>query len=164
MLTQERVKELLDYCPETGNFIRIKPLKGAKLYAVVGSTNNDGYISISVDNKRYQAHNLVWLFVHGNLPEQQIDHINGLRNDNRLSNLREVSHAENQKNKKLDKRNQFGYPGIRKGKREGSFRVYIGINKNKLDLGTYPTLEEAIKVRQQAEIKYGFHENHGRII
>lgn len=163
MLTQERLKEMLSYNSITGEFIRIKPLKGNTLYAVVGSTNNDGYISISIDNKRYQAHNLVWLYIYGKFPELQLDHINGIKDDNRFENLREVSHSENQKNKGLDKRNKFGYPGIRKGKKLGTYRVYIGIDKAKLDLGTYPNLESAIAARVQAEIKYGFHENHGRI-
>jgi hypothetical protein len=163
MLTQERLKEMLSYNSITGEFIRIKPLKGNTLYAIVGSTNNDGYISISIDNKRYQAHNLVWLYVYGKFPSQQIDHINGVKDDNRLENLREVSHAENQRNKKLDSRNKFGYPGIRKGKKIGTYKACIGINKTELHLGTFKTLEEAIAVRVQAEIKYDFHRNHGRL-
>lgn len=163
MLTQERLKEMLSYNSITGEFIRIKPLKGNTLYAVVGSTNKDGYISISIDNKRYGAHNLVWLYLYGKFPDLQLDHINGVKDDNRSENLREVSHAENQKNKSLDKRNRFGYPGVREGKKLGTYRAYIGIDKAKLNLGTYPNLESAIAARVQAEIKYGFHENHGRI-
>ena len=163
MLTQERLKEMLSYNSMAGEFIRIKPLKGNTLYAVVGSTNKDGYISISIDNKRYGAHNLVWLYLYGKFPDLQLDHINGVKDDNRSENLREVSHAENQKNKSLDKRNRFGYPGVREGKKLGTYRAYIGIDKAKLNLGTYKSLEEAIAVRVQAEIKYGFHENHGRL-
>lgn len=163
MVTQERLKEMLSYNILTGEFIRIKPLKGNTLYAVVGSVNNDGYVSISIDNKRYGAHNLVWLYKYGKFPDLQLDHINGVRKDNRFENLREVSHAENQRNKKLDKRNKFGYPGIRHGKRLGTYRACIGVNKTEIQLGTFSTLESAIAARVQAEIKYGFHENHGRI-
>lgn len=163
MLTQERLKEMFNYNKLTGDFIRIKPLKGNQLYGIVGSLNNDGYISISVDWKRYGAHNLVWLYHYGKFPDLQLDHINSIKTDNRLENLREVSQAENQRNKKLHKNNKFGYHGIRYGKNKKSYRASITRENTTINLGTYKTLEEAISARVQAEIKYGFHENHGRI-
>lgn len=131
MLTQARLKEVASYNPTTGVFTRIEPLKGQIVGSNMGSKNNDGYISISIDYKRTQAHRLAWLYVHGRFPVNQLDHINGIKDDNRLENLREVTQEENQLNKGLDKRNKFGHPGIRLGKKPGSYRAYIGFNKIK---------------------------------
>lgn len=90
-LTLERVKELLNYDPETGLFSwNAKRGRCAKL-AVAGSWNSYGYRRITVDGRGYPAHRLAWLHVHGRWPQGEIDHINGIKHDNRLANLCEAT-------------------------------------------------------------------------
>lgn len=96
--TQQRIKELLRYEPETGLFfwlVRRGPLApGSK----AGTFTDKRYVDISVDCKLYKAHRLAWLYVHGVFPPDQIDHINGNRSDNRIANLRPASNGQNRKN------------------------------------------------------------------
>ncbi len=86
-LTQERLKEVLSYNPETGIFTRNPGIRGGEK---VG-TNSHGYVSIMVDGYLYQAHRLAWLYMEGYMPEQEIDHISRKRDDNRWCNLRVVN-------------------------------------------------------------------------
>ena len=92
MITQEELKELLDYNPETGLFTW-NVYNNIKNKTTAG-TFNDGYIQIKIKQKIYQAHRLAWLYVYGEWPKGQIDHINGIRDDNRIENLRDVTNRE----------------------------------------------------------------------
>jgi hypothetical protein len=94
-LTQARLKELLDYNPDTGIFTRKVSRPGFRVGDVAGSLTERGYIKIGIDGKNYSAHRLAWLYVHGKSPDNCIDHINGVRDDNRISNLRDVTSQEN---------------------------------------------------------------------
>jgi len=99
----ERVRELLNYNPETGIFTRkIRTAQrhkiGDRADFLVTSGNAEGYCRVSFDSKRYLAHRVVWLYVHGSWPEFDIDHINGNKSDNRLENLRDVPAKINRQN------------------------------------------------------------------
>ena len=99
MLTQVRLKELLAYDLETGIFTNLKTGKGRKAFGVVvGSIHKEGYTSSMIDGKNYLHHRLAWLFVNGVFPPNDIDHINGVRDDNRLINLRAAERFENNQN------------------------------------------------------------------
>ena len=99
MLTQARLKELLAYDPETGDFTNLKTGKGRKAFgAVVGSPHKDGYVTSMIDGKNYMHHRLAWLSINGVFPPNDIDHINGVRDDNRLINLRAAERFENNQN------------------------------------------------------------------
>src|SRR5690606_34614864 len=102
MLTQQRLKELLYYDPETGIFTRLVGRSGPRARAgdVAGSDNGKGYIRIYVDGRPYKAHRLAWFYMHGEWPEE-IDHRNGERADNRLSNLRPVTRQQNNLNQSI---------------------------------------------------------------
>jgi hypothetical protein len=95
-LTQERLKELLHYDPETGIFTNLTQRGGhAKKGAVAGTKNSIGYVCIRIDYDQYRAHRLAWLYVYGEFPEKFIDHMNEIRDDNRIINLRLATHQEN---------------------------------------------------------------------
>ena len=99
-LTSERARELLSYNPLTGELTWIAKTSGRrKQGGIAGSKMKIGYLEIGIDNKRYLIHRVVWLIVYGHWPADQIDHINGIRDDNRISNLREASNIINGENK-----------------------------------------------------------------
>lgn len=95
-LTAERLRELLHYDPETGVFTWATKRRGSNLGAVAGNTSHKGgYRTISVDNRRYTAHRLVWLYVYGEFPSDEIDHIDRNPDNNALANLRACTRREN---------------------------------------------------------------------
>lgn len=122
-----------------------------------------GYISCKILGVTMPLHRFVWFRETGEWPDC-IDHINGIRTDNRWCNLRNVTKQENNRNAKLRKDNSTGYQGIDFMKKEGKFRARIlGSNTgNSIYLGLFDSLEEAIVARKAAEIEHGFCENHGR--
>lgn len=112
-ITQARLKELLSYDPETGDFINLSSGKGRKAKgAVVGSLSPSGYWTSMIDGKNYQHHRLVWLYVHGRFPPADVDHRDGNRANNRLSNLREATRSENCQNAALKRNNTTGQTGV----------------------------------------------------
>lgn len=98
----------------------------------------------------------------GTLLENAIDHINGIKDDNRIANLRQVSDEENARNKKRHFRNKSGVMGVTWSKADKKWRVRIGVSGKYKCLGSFHSLEEAISVRKKAEHDLGYHENHGR--
>lgn len=123
----------------------------------------NGYLVSSIFNKSYMAHRIIYKMYHGVDPEY-IDHISGVRTDNRIENLRSVTHQENNKNAKTSRNNSSGYQGVTLYKVTNKFRVNISINNKQIHLGYYNNLSDAVKIRKEAELKYGFHSNHGRVV
>lgn len=155
MITQEELKRLLNYDPDTGIFTwkedrLFNKLKGK----IAGNLSHTGYVYITIYNKAYRAHRLAWLYVYGELP-RMLDHKNRIRNDNRISNLRTATHAENSHNRSITKINKItNARGVRF--RYGKYYAYIWNNNKYMHLGVYFTLEEAIKVREEkAKELYG---------
>jgi hypothetical protein len=146
MLTQERLKELLKYDPETGLFIRkINTRNSINAGSVAGCLDTSGYIKIKVDSKLYLGHRLVFLYVNGENPKHQVDHINGIRNDNRLINLREATHSENEQNqKRAHKDNKYtGLIGSTFDKSRNKYKSQITVNNKSIHLGLFSTAIEA---------------------
>lgn len=111
MLTQDRLKELLTYDPVTGEFRWLKKRRGVRSGEIAGNCS-DGYRRIRIDRLEYKAHRLAWLYVRGQWPGDDIDHINGDPGDNRLCNLREANHAQNMANQRRRKDNTSGRKGV----------------------------------------------------
>lgn len=151
ILTQKDLKEELDYDYLTGIFTRRNPWK-IKKYGLTAGWYSGGYEKLFVRRKLYLAHRLAWLWYYGKFPSNEIDHIDGNRRNNRISNLRDVSRSVNNQNrKKANKRNQSGLLGVAYHKPTGLFRAIIGLNRKYTLLGYYDTPEEAHAVYLEAK-------------
>ena len=162
MLTQTKLKEILYYDPETGLFTwLILAGKRVKIGDIAGSLCQ-GYLSIMIYGKSYKAHRLAFLYMTGSWPKEQIDHINHVRDDNRWINLREATNQENCKNQSRSKNNTSGVCGVIWHKQHKKWMAYIMTDSKQKHLGLFVDKLEAICARKSAEIKYVFHENHGK--
>lgn len=165
MLTQEKLKEILFYCPVTGVFTWIKRGKyvNKSLSSAAGHTHKKtGYVSITIDRKFNAAHRLAWLYMTGSYPENCIDHINGVKNDNSFGNLRDVDHATNCKNRKVYKTNRSGVSGVIFNNQTKKWIVRFKHNNKRYYFGSYTNLNDAIKVRNHEVKGFDFHELHGK--
>jgi hypothetical protein len=134
-ITQERLKELLEYSPETGEFFwKVNHSRKARAGRRAGTNNRNIYIHIVLDGHNYLAHRLAWFYVHGEWPHL-IDHINEIKSDNRLCNLREVPKAVNQYNM-AKSRGYYRLP-------TGRWAAYIHKDQKKHHIGVFDTEEEA---------------------
>lgn len=153
-LTQDRLKEILDYDPVTGIFTwntsRKKCTKGKQ----AGCIRPDGYRTIKVDGIACFASRLAWLFMEGYSPENQMDHINRIRADERWVNLRHVSSQCNNRNSSNPKNNTSGVAGVSWFNVSNSWRSRIGIDKKSMHLGLFKTLREAVQARWKAEVEH----------
>jgi hypothetical protein len=107
--------------------------------------DGDGYRVVSP--RSFKAHRIVWAMTYGYWPGHQIDHINGVRNDNRLCNLREATVAQNQQNQRASPRNASGYPGVSWHKRIGKWEAHITVDGRRHHLGLFDTAREAYAAR-----------------
>lgn len=177
--SQSLLLQLLRYDPETGKlFWRERP---ASMFALsqrddrMGRTWNTryahkealtaigthGYRSGSIGKAKFLAHRVIWKLVTGEEPEQ-IDHINHIRLDNRLANLRASDVVENARNMTRRRDNSSGVTGVHWHKPGNKWRAQIKSRGGKISLGLFDEFDQAVAARRAAEVEYGFHENHGR--
>ncbi|WP_046239044.1 HNH endonuclease [Delftia tsuruhatensis] len=142
-LTQSRLFERLSYDKETGIFTNRFSGSRKSKGEVSGRLNKFGYRQIQIDKKLYSAHRLAWLYVNGEWPDGLIDHINRVRDDNRISNLRVVTRAENNQNIGMLKTNTSGYRGVHYDARGRKWRASITVENKKVSLGSHLTPEKA---------------------
>ena len=160
-LTQEKLKQLIHYDLDTGTITANMPRRGINSGDELGCVANNGYRVFSLGSKRFLAHRLAWFYMTGNFPEQ-IDHINHIKTDNRWENLREVSNQTNNQNTSLSKNSRTKFNGVSFMKTLNKYRAYITVNRKHIHLGVFDKLEDAIQARKDANVKYGFHSNHGK--
>lgn len=141
----ETVAAYLRYEPETG-LLYWRISSGKAKAGTVAGCEAKGYILIGINGKLLKAHRLAWLLHHGKDPIGDIDHINGLRSDNRIENLREANHSENMHNRRADKDNRSGVKGVCWNKWKGKWMAYV----NGKHLGYFPSKEEAAGVVKSA--------------
>jgi hypothetical protein len=136
MITQEQLKEKLIYFSKEGYFIRL-PLGNVAGY------NENGYVKLKIKGKAYFAHRLAWLYMTGEMPKNCIDHINGIKHDNRFSNLRECTRQQNNLNVPLKANNKSGYKGVSWFKPMKKWRATGYLNKKSIHLGYFTNPEDA---------------------
>lgn len=144
-ITQERLKEVLDYDSQTGIFTYRIFVKGSgrKIGEVAGCVT-ERYVVINVDKQRYYAHRLAWFYVNGVWPEFEIDHKDTIKINNSIDNLRDVTHVGNNQNKiKAKRNNKTGFLGVSYDKQRKRFVAQIKINGKQTTLGRFLTTEEA---------------------
>ncbi len=151
----DTVRCLLNYDDLTGVFTW-KADRGrlAKKGSIAGCLRRNGYIEIVIHSRLYKAHRLAWLYVHGDIPTVYIDHINGVRSDNRIANLRLASFCENQRNCKRKSTNSSGVKGVSWHARLKKWRARIYTHNKRLHLGLFTCLEEAEKAIQSARNQF----------
>lgn len=151
MLTQSRLKECLDYNPDTGEFTWMENQGSAKKGDSCKCQDSHGYSVIKIDRKKYYAHRLAWLYVYGDWPVEEIDHINGRRADNRACNLRDVCSRVNQQNlHNWSTKHESGYLGVF-AHRHGRWRARIRHEGRSTNLGIFDTPEEASQAYLKAK-------------
>jgi hypothetical protein len=148
VLTAERLRELLHYDPETGVFTWLRSGHGVRIGDVAGFKDWEGYRVIKIAGHRYRAHRLAWLYVHGQWPKADLDHINCDKADNRFCNLRDCSCAQNQAN-------SYRKLALRKGAHSarGKWQSAIKVNGKNHWLGYFDTREDAALA--YATVAYG---------
>ena len=154
MLTQEKLKELLQYNPISGKFTWVRSKGRAKAGSVAGCPDKDGYILIGIDRVLYKAHRLAFLYMTGAMPDSNIDvdHIDMVPSNNKWDNLRLATRSQNSMNKTCK--------GYYYSKKQDKYRALIQVGYKKIDLGGYDTEQEARSAYQNAVDKY--HGEFGR--
>ncbi len=142
-ITAQEAAHVLSYDPNTGLFT-----KNGRL---CGTPNGNGYLRISINRRLFYAHRLAWLLMTGEWPENQIDHINRNRCDNRFSNLRKCDHSQNGQNASLSRRNSSGYTGVSWASDANKWRATIVINRKRIHLCYANTAKEASDAYQAAK-------------
>lgn len=163
MITQEYLKRILDYDPETGVFTWIICAGRRAKPGDVAGGNSCGYIKISINSKIYYAHILAWFYVHGVWPDGEIDHINQIKSDNWIKNLRDITHQDNNKNGPLRCTNTSGVTGVSWHRKAEKWMAQITVDGDNLYLGLHEFINDAIIARKMSEYEHNFHENHGLI-
>lgn len=167
MIDVQSLRELMLYEPQSGLLTwRERPRKFFKSdqewrrwntrYARTRAFNRNqqGYRDGMILRRTYREHHVVWALHHGDWPAGLVDHINGIRDDNRIENLRVVTRSENARNRRLSAANSSGANGVYRHKER--WRATITVS-----LGTFDTFDEAVAARKLAEAGLGFHPNHG---
>lgn len=165
--SQSRLKQFFFYDPDTGLFQRIAKItvKG-KIMSIIPrepqSITHYGYRQVNYMGRPYPIHRLIFLYMEGDFPPEDVDHINGDRLDNRWCNLRKVTRRENLMNVGVRPDNSTGYNGISLRSDTNMYHTYIEVKGKRVQLGNFMLLRTAIRVREKALREHDFHINHGK--
>lgn len=183
-INQTFIKKILDYDPISGSFTwkergaesfqhSPEPIKSRNIFngqfcgkkagsELTSKRSKTSYIAIKINGKSYKAHRLAFLFMEGFIPEE-VDHIDHNGVNNSWINLRASNKNDNAKNHPIQHNNKTGMAGVNWHKSAKKWQVRANNNGKRVDLGRYSTLEEAIKVRKDYEVKFKYYENRGEI-
>lgn len=141
LLDWAELRGVLAYDPETGHFTRLKGCREGRRAAILRKT---GYLQVTIGRRFYIAHRLAWFYMHGKWPQGVIDHINGVRDDNRIANLRDVPQSINMQNRKRPQaNNKVGLLGVTEDPKRGLFAAHITICGKATRIGSFVTAQEA---------------------
>lgn len=151
MMTSEKLRSRFRYDLETGLFHYRESVPPKVIGDVAGGS--DRYCRITIDGQKYSAHRLAWLYVYGEWPSRDIDHIDGNKMNNAISNLRLATHGQNMANcPSAQKNNKSGYRGV-SFHNSGWFQAFLKVNKTRKYLGTFKTAEEAHEAYRRAHVE-----------
>jgi hypothetical protein len=155
MLTQEIIKSIFIYNPETGIFTNKTNRANNKVKAnsIATYKSSHGYLLISLNYKSYHAHRIAWLYITGESPKY-IDHINGIKTDNRICNLRPATNQQNSFNSKIRNDNASGYKGVHFNKINNNWRARACLNGKFISLGSFLIKEDAAKAYNEFSNKH----------
>lgn len=166
MITQDKLKQIIHYSPETGIFTwlmfrggKARPGKQSGYLAQMSSRNENKYRVIGIYGKNYLAHRLAFLYMTGSFPKHHVDHINHDGADNRWINLREASSTDNNRNIRKHHDNRTGICGV--SMNGNRWVAKIGSDGKQICVGRFDNLFDAACARKKAELNYGYHRNHG---
>jgi hypothetical protein len=154
-MNQKLLKKNLKYDENNGLFYWVSNFHKSKIGQVAGYKMKNGYIMIGISGVGYLAHRLAWLYVNGKFPKDKIDHINGVRDDNRIANLREATQAENLQNQSKPRiTNKSGYLGVSWRKSEKKYIAQIRVNGKKTKIGLFDDPKDAHLAYVEAKRKH----------
>lgn len=170
------VRDILDYDPEVGTLTWLSrpvemcaSLRQQRCWntsfagkAAFTTKEKQGYWRGTIFYRPYLAHRVAWAIYYGEWPKGEIDHIDGIRSNNRITNLRSVTRQENMRNSAIHRDNTSGVCGVRKHRPSGKWHAQIGVGGRDVSLGYFTNIEDAAAARKSAEQHYGYHQNHGR--
>lgn len=159
VITAQELQQIAEYFPENGIFIwKITKGNYVKTGKEFGSWDLYGYKTVRINRKSYKLHRLAWLYVYGEMPKNDIDHINGIRHDNRISNLRDVTRQTNLENQtKIQKQKKHTtLIGVYFDARKKSYYSRISIKNKSVHLGTFKTEQQAHDAYVAAKRKFHF--------
>lgn len=159
--TRERLYELLEYYPESGDFVWKSTISGHIKGGYQAGSLDKGYITIQIDGLKFKAHRLAWLFVYGSNPLDLIDHVNGVTSDNRISNLRLCNHSQNIANSRVSKNSKSGIKGVYLHSSGKKWAAEVCIHRKKIHLGCFESQKEAQAAYAVASQK--FHKEFSRL-
>lgn len=151
-MTQEELKSILNYNSETGEFSWLPTKMKWKRSNRVGSKKASSYMQVGIGDKVYYQHRLAWLYMTGEMPDSEIDHINGIRDDNRWCNLRLATSSQNGMNTALSSVNTSGIKGVSWDRRNKKWCATIKINRRTIWLGRHSSIESAKKAIEIARV------------
>lgn len=157
-VSQSRLRELYEYDPNTGHLL-------SKLHKKSVGWLRNGYLTVDLydqgKTKHFRVHRLIWMYVYGDWPKGEIDHINGIRSDNRISNLRDVTRIQNSQNKKVyltkTELPKSGYKGVNWNRFTNKWVASIGNNKKSIHLGSFDDPQKAYLSYLEAAKKFHTH-------
>lgn len=163
IVSQSLLLEMFSYNESEDNLVWDTVGKNSgKNGEIAGTLRCDGYYSIAVKGSLYLVHRLIWMYEYGCFPDGFIDHVDGNKSNNHISNLRDVTPEESNRNMPKPKDNTSGVIGVSWSKHANMWLARINHKKKTINLGYFKDFEDAVSARKEAEVNYKYHKNHGR--